>query len=475
MCGIYACFFKDGVQKPCINHTVLVNRGPDQYKEYKDEKCFMAFYRLAIVGGSNGMQPYSALNCILICNGEIYNYKELAEKYCYSEKDELLSDCYIIIHLYRTLGIERTVSLLDGEFAFVLYDMTANIIHAARDITGVKPLYYSNKESLEFSSKIKALNNIKDVQHIEPRMIYTYDLSNNTMSKQSYHAFMYKPDPSIQLSHIFYLFKNAVEKRICQSNRPIGFLLSGGFDSSLVLSVALESKLLKTPPDVFTFGFNKNAPDVISATAMVEWLRVKYGNDCINWHLVIENPTVGISNIENTIRALETYDTTTIRASVPMWLISQYIVKNTNVRVLLSGEGSDELFGGYLYFMYSPNIYAARAEVIKLLNNLHYYDNLRADRTTADNGLEVRPPFLDKQFITAILTHPDLCMNVKNTKELIRQATPVGMLPESIHFGKKEAFSDAVGLNGKILYSAIAKNSALTLYMIRILYLLLMK
>ena len=461
MCGIYACFFnKKYPYKICKYRDVLTKRGPDKYREYLDERCFMGFYRLAIVGNDMGMQPYAASDCVLICNGEIYNYKELAKQY--GIKEEMHSDCFIIIHLYKKLGIERTVALLDGEFAFVLYDIDANVMHAARDITGIKPLYYStNKQSsddskdiIEFSSMIAALGNIKGVQHVQPRQIYTYDLPNNIMSIQPYHTFIYKPDPSIQLNHIYYSLVLAVEKRIRQADRPVGFLLSGGFDSSLVLSIALEIKILKSPPDVFTFGFSHDAPDVISAKVMVDWLRAKYGENCIRYHLVIDTFNNGLSAIQPTIAALETFDTTTIRASVPMWLISSYIAKNTNIKVIISGEGSDELFGGYLYFKYSPNIFATRSEIIKLLNNLHYYDNLRADRTTADHGLEIRPPFLDKQVIASALSHSDLGLNVKNTKELIRRATPIGMLPDSIHFGKKEAFSDAVGLQWKDMIQA---------------------
>lgn len=455
MCGIYSCFYR--ISYPYgTQHEILKRRGPDQYKMSINNNCLMAFYRLAIVGGIDGMQPYATDNIILICNGEIYNYKELAKRHNIVEPK---SDCMIIAELYKRVGIDQTVAMLDGEFAFVLYDMDKKLVYAARDITGVKPLYYSINQNdninqtIEFASMIKALGYSHNVQHIKPRHIYTYDMTKHTLSDSCYHAFIYRPNVNIDYNDIYTALKHAVEKRIMQADRPIGFLLSGGFDSSLVLSIAMDSKLLKHKPDVFTFGFNEQAPDVISAKIMVKWLRSKYGDDCINWHLVIMNFKDGINAIDKTIKALETFDTTTIRASVPMWLISSYIANNTNIKVVLSGEGSDELFAGYLYFKHAPNIHACRSEIIKLLNNLYYYDNLRADRSTADHGLEVRPPFLDKELIDIVLSHSELGVNTDgnrtNTKLLIRKATPIQMLPDAIHHGKKEAFSDAVGLEWK--------------------------
>ena len=399
------------------------------------------------------------------------------------------SDCEVIINLYKKIGIDSTVKLLDGEFAFVLIDTNIGLVHFARDYMGVKPLYFSciqdnNKfVSLEISSLMKSMNLSNSSYHVIPKYLYTYDMNKLTLSEQQYVSLIYQNLHSDK-ELIYTALTKAVEKRISQSERPIGFLLSGGLDSSLVLSIAMEyyqhlykkeltklqlenelldienkrtfneleslAKLSYVKPLVFTFGFSKDAPDVKSANVMVDYLRDKYGHDCMDWHLVIQSIDKGLNSLSSVIYELETYDTTTVRASTPMYLISKYISENTDVKVIISGEGSDELFGGYLYFKYAPNDFAFRSEIITLLNNLFYYDVLRADRTTSAFGLEVRPPFLDRELVRSVLTSGELVCGVNNTKELLRHAVESkNLLPVEILYGKKEAFSDAVGLSWK--------------------------
>jgi asparagine synthase (glutamine-hydrolysing) len=457
MCGIYFCYGDHESKK----HSCLKNRGPDETKLVKDDKIFAAFYRLAIVGIADGMQPFIHQDTMLLCNGEIYNYKQLEKKYNLLVKTK--SDCECILHLYEKYGIEKTVCLLEGEFAFILYDSNKKLIHFIRDRLGRKPLFYSiTGDNIDICSLYSGLE-FDTKEQVVPRFIYTYNIGAKVLTKQQYHAFIYKPS-NVSNIDLFALFVEAVKKRVIQSERPVGFLLSGGFDSSLVLSTALEFISMKEPPHAFTIGFSEHAPDVKSAELMVNFLRTKHGHNCIKWHKIILPIEDGLKAVHDVIKALETYDTTTIRASTPMYLLSQYIAKNTNVRVLLSGEGSDELFGGYLYFKYAPDDQAFRAEIIDRLNELYLYDVLRADRATAEHGLEIRTPFLDDPFVEATLQSLNLVKCVKNTKELIRKCVESkGLLPDEILYGKKEAFSDAVGFSWKKSLSIEAEKFCMSL------------
>lgn len=461
MCGIYFCYHR-GHGQPQVNHDELSRRGPDATKVINEVDFFAAFYRLAIVGVTDGMQPFEFEDCVLLCNGEIYNHNELSAR---SSQSTTGSDCECIIWMYKKYGIEYTVRELDGEFAFVLYDKKSGLIHFARDRFGRKPLFYSafldetdeNKvEGIEMSSTYSGLANDACREIVIPGYLYTYDVKNKDLAIQLYHVFMYNPIHS-SLDDIYMALYNGVVNRITQSERPVGFLLSGGFDSSLVLSMALESGRMSQPPHVFTIGFEEKASDVIAAERMVDWLKQKYGKDCLIWHKVILPLESGLKRIDEVILALETYDTTTIRASTPMYLISEYIAKNTDVKVVLSGEGSDELFGGYLYFKFAPNDVSFRAEIVSLLQNLYLYDVLRADRSTAAHGLEIRTPFLDDELVKTVLTCTKLKTSKNTTKQLIRDVVaPYNLLPNEILHGKKEAFSDAVGLSWKEAISKYA-------------------
>jgi len=459
MCGIYACFHH-GNSDNYYQYNTNRSRGPDETRVLDRANYKFVFHRLAIVSVENGHQPFASDNVDLMCNGEIYNYRELEEEYGLPNNSG--SDCEVILHLYRMFGIEQVLNLIKGEFAFILSDKKQNLVHFARDPIGIKPLYICYKPMcselvnnkiavLELSSTIRSmfLYYSNDAYHVKPGTLYTYDMKHKTISSQVYKTFNYAPFYEEKSSYniIYDELKKAVIKRITQTERPFGFFLSGGIDSCAVLSIAMESGKLKEKPKVFTFGFYDSAPDVKMAKVMVSWLKQKYGENCLEWHLVIEPIENGLQIIPEVILALETYDTTTIRASTPMYMLSKYISEKTNVKVLLSGEGSDELFGGYLYNMYAPNNFAFRAEIINSLNNLYYYDVLRADRTTAACGLEVRPPFLDIDLISVVLNSPEL-KNGKKTKQLLRNILADNkILPLPILEGRKEAFSDAVGLD----------------------------
>jgi asparagine synthase (glutamine-hydrolysing) len=403
------------------------------------------------------MQPFHQDNITLICNGEIYNHHKLANE---MKVDKCKSDCEIIIYLYNNYGIMETVKKLDGEFAFVLLDHSKKVVYAVRDITGVKPLYYRKTDRyIEFSSLVSAISTPDGVEHIIPRNIYKYDLNTKELKRENYYDFITGDNVITTESYYMEIYKslnNAVIKRISQSERPVGFFLSGGLDSSAVLAIALQyyqslsTKVINI--HVFTFGFEEKAPDVMSANFIIDYFRKKYGDDCVIWHLLVEPIENGLDALPEVITALETYDTTTIRASTPMYLLSKYIKNNTDITVILSGEGSDELFGGYLYFQYAPDEKSFTSESIKLMSELYLYDNLRADRTTANNSLEIRPPFLDKDLIESVYKSKYLLRNNKYTKMALRVALSTceyELLPAEILYGKKEAFSDAVGLSWK--------------------------
>lgn len=459
MCGIY--WYSRGISRTDrftpSKHRCLKPRGPDETKIINSEDFYAAFYRLAIVGVDKGMQPFMNLSDILMCNGEIYNHEEI-EADC-KVPNTTGSDCECIYQMWCSgMPMERIVRKLHGEFAFTLHDTHRDITYFARDRLGRKPLYYSTNSGGDFDiCSLYAGLEFDKKEQVVPGVLYAYNRLSKCLSQVPYHTFSYNPEEEIDDTdsdtssmQVMNLFVNAVRRRVQQSERPVGFLLSGGFDSSLVLSTALQHCDFKTPPEVFTIGFDENAPDVVSAGVMVEHLKKKFGPNCINWHRVILPLSDAIKAIPSVIKALETYDTTTIRASVPMWLISRYIAQHTKVRVLISGEGSDELFGGYLYFKYAPDDFAFTAEICKLLRELYLFDVLRADRTTAAWGLEVRTPFLDDDFVDFVLSSYNLVRSQNTTKEFIRNVvSTTDLLPDSILWGKKEAFSDAVGLSWK--------------------------
>jgi asparagine synthase (glutamine-hydrolysing) len=466
--------------QPCAYNTPyndISHRGPDKFTNVliENNNISMSFYRLSIVGNSELSQPFYKDGVYVMANAEIYNHRHLRIIYGIPETDiKTGSDCEIILHLYLKIGIEKMINLFNGEFAFVIIDTNKKQIYFARDIFGIKPLYYSYfKDGLFIASELKAIHT--NALHVLPRNIYCVSYSNNrsSISILDYYHISYKPSPYTNNFKIYQLLRKAVEKRIIQTNNNIevGFLLSGGLDSSLITSLALDYYSKQNPsykPHLYTIGFEENAPDIKSAKIMIEWLKNKYGSDSFTWHLVILPITAGINALNDVAWHLETYDTTTIRASTPMYLISQYIKQNTpNVKVIISGEGSDELFGGYLYFKYAPDDFAFRSEIIHLLNSLYLYDVLRADRTTSAFGLEIRPPFLDIELVEEVLSNLNLKLDKNITKKLLRDCIANhNLLPYQILNGKKEAFSDAVGYSWKnalteycnVLYSDLFNN-----------------
>ena len=441
-----------------INH-----RGPDnssiQLLEIPGipKKLIMGFHRLKINDISNvGNQPFSPKEfpgIHLICNGEIYNFKELKNTFNLDTKSN--SDCEIIPYLYNKCGIMKTLSLLDGVFSFILIDN--DTLYVARDPIGVRPLFFGkNNDEIMFSSEAKSLIGFCDIiKPFPPGCLCTINLNDCSMIFDRYYHYIY---PTIYDSfettknNIKYLLNESVKKRLI-SDRKIGVFISGGVDSS-VISGLVSKNLKDTEIESFSIGL-QNSPDLENARIVAKHLNTKH-------HEVNFTIEEGIKHLNDVIFHLESYDITTIRASVPQYLLSKYIKEKTDVRVILSGEGADEIFGGYLYFHYAPNENSFIKETERLVKMLHQFDVLRTDRTTAAHGLEVRVPFLDKRLLNYILSLPadyrmtksKLYINKGSNKEhlniekyILRDSydKEVDIISKNILWRKKDAFSDAVG------------------------------
>jgi asparagine synthase (glutamine-hydrolysing) len=457
-------------------------RGPENSVLKYDNNNAYGFHRLAINGYKNPLseQPINLKNCMLICNGEIYNYKHLHEKI--GIKCETFSDCEIIIHLYREFGIEYTLQLLDGVFAFVLVDFQSGETFVARDTYGVRPLYISGNNWMDilpfsindynmfgFASEIKQLvgcyEELKEgakykIKQFKPghyvkikdRRISEYinfsksnSFINNTLSESDSRKLIKKS-----------LFR-AVEKRVCNTDRDIACLLSGGLDSSLITALVVYismNKFKKHPSQIHTWSIGmKGSEDLKYAKMVANHLKTTH-------HQIELDESEFLEAIEEVIYAIESYDTTTVRASVGNWLISKYIKNNSNAKVIFNGDGSDEVTGGYIYFNNAPNEYAFDKECRKLLNDIHYFDVLRSDRSISSHGLEPRTPFLDRNFVQTYLSIPP---NIRSQKQqdrcekyLLRETfEDMNILPLQVLWRTKEAFSDGVSKSTKSWFEVI--------------------
>jgi asparagine synthase (glutamine-hydrolysing) len=425
MCGIFA-----GEKPPPTN--VLQHRGPDDFSNVLVKNMNLMFWRLAINGiGDIGTQPFEHDGKFLIANAEIYNHVELGG-------DPAHSDCEVILPLVKKHGLFRACELMSGDFAFVYTD--GEKLWAARDQVGVRPLFYCKTlgGGISFASEIKALMHLGGLIEIfPPGTLYDPHLNRFIHWAPNYWDCPRKDgDVEFVKSHIAYLLEESVRKRVETSDRPIGFFLSGGLDSSII--AALGKKFLgkiKT----FSIGL-EGSPDLLAARTMADFL----GSDHTEVKFTTEQ---GINAIRDVIYHLETYDTTTVRASIPMFLLSKYIKENTDIRVVLSGEGSDELFGGYLYFHGAPSVDAFLTETTRLVRDVHMFDVLRADRTTAAHGLELRVPFFDRDFLDYVMDgfDPDLKRPKGSWEKYLLREAFENILPHEICWRQKNGMSDAVG------------------------------
>ena len=439
MCSIIGLSKCDDFEKIKKSFEKSNSRGPDGTSYYNANSALLGFKRLAIMGLNEfGMQPFSYDDKVLVCNGEIYGFRDIKIellKKGYSFKSD--SDCEILLPLFKEFDFEM-FSKLDAEFALIIYDKKEDKIIAARDPLGIRPLYYGKSKSNDtyiFASEPKILVDlVEDIFPFPPGYYFDgekfiqYSFITDVESK---HTRMRDVEKNIHS-----LLVEGVRKRL-DSDAPIGFLLSGGLDSSLVCSIA--TKILKKPIETFAIGMEKDAIDLKYAKEVADYLKT-------NHHEVIITRDDVISSLEEVIYNLATYDITTIRASVGMYLLCKYIHENTDIKVLLTGEVSDELFG-YKYTDYAPNPEEFQKESKKRIDEIHMYDVLRSDRCISSNSLEARVPFGDLAFVKYVMEiDPKIKMNRYNKgKYLLRKAFEGDYLPKDILYREKAAFSDAVG------------------------------
>ena len=460
MCGIIGVFdLKQSYEE--LRPGVLLmskkirHRGPDWSGIYCGEKAILAHERLAIVDPVSGAQPLTSEdgNLILTVNGEIYNHleirKQLKEDYHFRTK----SDCEVILALYSEKGVDF-INDLNGIFAFALYDKLNDTYLIARDHLGIVPLYkgWDKHGNFYVASELKSLEGICPRIEVFPPGHYLY-------SRDGYEKEWYVPrwtnydTVKGNISNLVELRKaleDSVHRQL-MSDVPYGVLLSGGLDSSIISAIArkfssmrIESQDLKEAwwPRLHSFAIGLNgSPDLSAAQKVADHIGTVH-------HEVVFSIQEGLDALSDVIYHLETYDVTTVRASTPMYLLAR-VIKSMGVKMVLSGEGADEIFGGYLYFHKAPDAKAFHEETVRKLSKLHLYDCLRANKSLAAWGIEGRVPFLDKEFLEVAMRlnpHDKMAINGHMEKWILRKAFE-DILPESVVWRQKEQFSDGVGYN----------------------------
>ena len=423
--------------RSCFDQTI--SRGPDDSRVLEIGGGLLAFHRLAIMGlAPEGMQPFTLDSSAVVCNGEIYGYEKLKEQLSKKYTFQSGSDCEVLLPLYREYGVDM-FRMLDAEFALILYDGVSGQFIAARDPIGIRPLYYGYDAQgvIVFASEPKNLVGLCEKILPFPPGCYYKD-GKFVRYSEIYHASAYtRDDLDTVCRKIREKLIAGVEKRLV-ADAKVGFLLSGGLDSSLVCAIA--AKRSKTPIRTFAIGMVGDAIDLKYARQAADWMGSQHTE-------VIMTREQVLSSLEEVIRVLGTFDITTIRASMGMYLCCKAIHEKTDVRVLLTGEISDELFG-YKYTDFAPSPEEFQREAKKRVDELHMYDVLRADRCISVNSLEARVPFGDLDFVRYVMSvDPKMKMNTYDMgKYLLRRAFEKdGILPDEILWRQKAAFSDAVG------------------------------
>ena len=458
MCGI-VCAFNIKGDNEFVRANVLKmaqrvrHRGPDWSGIYSDDNAILAHERLAIVDPTSGKQPIISQDGkkIIAVNGEIYNHQTLRESFLNSYKFKTQSDCEVIIPLYESKGVDF-LNDLNGIFAFALYDSNKDTYLIARDHIGIIPLYmgWDKKNIFYVSSELKSLEGVCDKIELFPPGHYleSHDMKLKEWYKPEWTSFDSVKNAKTSISSIHDSLSAAVKRQL-MSDVPYGVLLSGGLDSSITSALAKKfaSKRIESDdkqdawwPQLHSFSVGlKGAPDLKAAKIVADHIGTVH-------HEINFTIQEGIDAIRDVIYHLETYDVTTVRASTPMYLMARAI-KSLGIKMVLSGEGADELFGGYLYFHKAPNSKEFHEETVRKLEKLHQYDCLRANKSLAAWGIEGRVPFLDKEFIeTAMNINPEdkMIKNGRIEKWVLREAFK-DYLPESVLWRQKEQFSDGVG------------------------------
>lgn len=509
MCGIFAYLAKQNFSKKrCTTELIkyfrkIQHRGPDnsQFIQYlHNPDLFLGFHRLAINGLDHESDQPLYINSeyseyggyYLICNGEIYNWKELMQNHGFKAEYQTHSDCEIILHMYKKYGLEQTLKELDGVFAGLIYDVGQNTIHIFRDKYGVRQLfigYNTDKTEIGICSEVKGLAFMEHCKQFPPANYLTIELSarstpisqegdghyiverfienfrdqyknirnrnrfldsNNEYQDFDYQTYFEHDYPTIYqvdnekqlLLMIKDKFTRAVKKRM-MSDRKIGCLLSGGLDSSLIAGIL--ASFYNNPKDLNTFSIGiVGSPDLIAGQKVADWIGSTH-------HRVELSEEEFLVALEETVKVVGSYDATTIRASVGHLLVCRYIRDNTDIKVVFSGEYADEQNLSYLYGMMAPSASAFQEESIRLLEDIQYFDNLRGDHCISNNGLEARVPFADHDFMSLMMSiNPSMKMfnnssNGRMEKYLLRKAfEESNIIPNDILWRRKNGFSDSV-------------------------------
>ena len=489
MCGIWAYISKskvgnDEMMKLYKKFNEIKPRGPDRFTLFNLDSINMllGFHRLSIIDTSHkGDQPFIHVDnnrtVYTCCNGEIYNYIQLIDKHNLNPSLKKESDCKVVHELYLKLGLDKLCLELVGEFAFMIVDINNddinnNIVHIARDPLGVRPLYISyTDESLYIGSELKGSPHapctsdalIEQVRGGHYASFSINDIKNTGSNYKPEYKCFYSVDNVKTIVENIDIAKTMINKSLseCVIDRlmadvPIGFLLSGGVDSSLVCGIAanhLKPQRIRT----FSCGLETGSTDEPYARKVAEHI------NSIHTHIVFTEKEF-IEAIPNIVYTIETYDITSVRASVAQYLICKWIKSNTNIKVLLCGDGSDELTKGYKYNHMAPNAEEAQKDTIRLLKDIIYFDGKRADRGVAGNGIEARVPFLDHRFVDTYLSiEPSLTMPTiyektgkKLEKWLLRESfRESNIIPEEVLFRNKEAFSDGISTVKKSWFETV--------------------
>lgn len=458
MCGIVCAFDlkqpTDDLRGQLLNMSKKIrHRGPDWNGIYADEKAILAHERLAIVDPASGKQPL--LNedgtVVLAANGEIYNHKELRKSLSIPYTFKTESDCEVILALYKEHG-KAFLDQLNGIFAFALYDSKTNEFLIARDHMGIIPLYmgWDQYGTFYVGSELKSLEGVcSKIELFPPGHLLTNDLEEpEQWYSRDWMSYDAVADNTTSIEDLRAALEAAVKRQL-MSDVPYGVLLSGGLDSSVTSAVAKKYAEMRVEsndeqaawwPRLHSFAVGLDgSPDLAAAQKVADQIGTVH-------HEIKFTIQEGLDAIRDVIYHLETYDITTIRASTPMYLMAR-VIKSMGIKMVLSGEGADELFGGYLYFHKAPSAKDFHEETVRKLSKLHMYDCLRANKSLAAWGIEGRVPFLDKEFIdVAMRLNPKdkMAGNGKIEKYVVRKAFE-DYLPQEVAWRQKEQFSDGVG------------------------------
>ena len=458
MCGIVSIFnikkqTHELRDKALRMSQKIRHRGPDWSGIYCGGSAILAHERLSIVDPESGGQPLFSPDrkVVLAVNGEIYNHQEIRRQYAGRYDFQTGSDCEVILALYRDKGI-NFLEDISGIFAFALYDEEKDSFLIARDPIGVIPLYigYDSDGTVYVASELKALEG--QCERYEPFLPGHYYWSKEPGMKRYYHRDWFEYDAVKNNEASVYAIRDALKdsvRRQLMSDVPYGVLLSGGLDSSVISAIAEKfsehriednSQTRAYWPRLHSFAVGlKGAPDLAKAKLVADHIGTVH-------HEINYTIQEGLDAIRDVIYFIETYDVTTVRASTPMYLLAR-VIKSMGIKMVLSGEGADEVFGGYLYFHKAPSAKAFHEETVRKLCKLHYYDCLRANKSLSAWGVEGRVPFLDKEFLDmAMRTNPEakMCPGSTIEKKIVREAF-ADMLPAEIAWRQKEQFSDGVG------------------------------